>query len=140
MAMLAQGPYAKRDFKVAGLNGISDQTIQVHLGLYAGYVKNTNTLNERLRDLWPRTPRPRRPDYAEITRRLGFEYNGMILHEYYFEQFKAGGSQMPSSGALVDHLKSASAASTPGWPTSRPWAPCAAWVGPCSSRTPPPAG
>jgi hypothetical protein len=23
------------------------------------------------------------PAYSELTRRLGFEYNGMVLHEYY---------------------------------------------------------
>ena len=103
MAMLAQGPYAKRDFNVAGLKGISDNTIQVHLGLYAGYVTNTNTLNERLRDL-VQQGKVGSPDFAEITRRLGFEYNGMILHEYYFEQLKSGGSPMPTSGPLVDHF------------------------------------
>ncbi|MHB1130899.1 MAG: superoxide dismutase [Chloroflexota bacterium] len=103
MAMLAQGPYAKRDFNVAGLQGISDNTIQVHLGLYAGYVANTNTLNERLRDL-VKQGKVGSPDYAEVTRRLGFEYNGMILHEYYFEQFKPGGTPMPTSGRLVDHF------------------------------------
>jgi hypothetical protein len=31
------------------------------------------------------------PAYSEITRRLGFEYNGMVLHEYYFENLKSGG-------------------------------------------------
>ncbi|MHB1005521.1 MAG: superoxide dismutase [Chloroflexota bacterium] len=103
MAQMANGTYQVHDFKIAGLNGISDQTIQVHLGLYAGYVKNTNTLNERLQAL-AKEGKASAPDYAEITRRLGFEYNGMILHEYYFSQFKAGGSPMPRGGALVDHL------------------------------------
>ena len=31
------------------------------------------------------------PAYSELTRRLGFEYNGMVLHEYYFENLKKGG-------------------------------------------------
>jgi flagellar motor protein MotB len=31
------------------------------------------------------------PAYAELTRRLGFEYNGMVLHEYYFGNLKRGG-------------------------------------------------
>ena len=30
------------------------------------------------------------PAYSELTRRLGFEYNGMVLHEYYFENMKKG--------------------------------------------------
>ena len=31
------------------------------------------------------------PAYSELTRRLGFEYNGMVLHEYYFDNLKSGG-------------------------------------------------
>jgi superoxide dismutase, Fe-Mn family len=104
MAMLAQGPYVKKDFNLAGLTGISDNTIQVHLGLYAGYVTNTNALNGRLQDLAGQG-KVGSPDWAEITRRLGFEYNGMILHEYYFGQLKAGGTPMPTSGPLVDAVK-----------------------------------
>lgn len=101
MAMLAQGPYAKKDFNIAGLKGISDNTIQIHLGLYAGYVTNTNNLNGRLQDMASQG-KVSSPDWAEVTRRLGFEYNGMILHEYYFSQLKPGGTPMPTSGPLVD--------------------------------------
>lgn len=104
MGMLAQGPYPQQDFKVGGLSGISDQTIQMHLGLYAGYVKNTNALNEKLQELG-RQGKVGSPDWAEVTRRLGFEYNGMILHEYYFSQLKPGGSEMPKSGPLASALE-----------------------------------
>jgi Fe-Mn family superoxide dismutase len=31
------------------------------------------------------------PAYSELTRRLGFEYNGMVLHEYYFDNLQSGG-------------------------------------------------
>jgi len=31
------------------------------------------------------------PAYSELTRRLGFEYNGMVLHEYYFDNLLSGG-------------------------------------------------
>lgn len=103
MAMLAQGPYVKRDYSISGLKGISDNTIQVHLTLYAGYVANTNTLNGRLQDLAGQG-KVGSPDWAEVTRRLGFEYNGMILHEYYFDQLKPGGTPMPTGGRLVDAL------------------------------------
>lgn len=102
--MLAQGPYQPRDFRISGLNGISDQTIQVHLGLYQGYVKNTNALNERLQDL-AKQGKTGTPDFAEVTRRLGFEYNGMVLHEYYFSQLKPGGTPMSSSGPLAEALQ-----------------------------------
>jgi superoxide dismutase, Fe-Mn family len=99
MAMLAQGPYKQHDFQISGLKGISDQQIEVHLGLYAGYVKNTNSLNERLQDL-VQQGKVGTPDWAEVTRRMGFEYNGMILHEYYFSQLKAGGSEMKADSPL----------------------------------------
>ncbi len=104
MAMLAQGPYQKRDFSISGLTGISDQTIQVHLGLYAGYVANTNTLNQRLQEL-VKEGKAGTPEYAEVTRRLGFEYNGMVLHEYYFSQFRPGGTPMPASGPFVEAVQ-----------------------------------
>jgi Fe-Mn family superoxide dismutase len=36
------------------------------------------------------------PAYSELTRRLGFEYNGMVLHEYYFGNMKRqGGDDAP---------------------------------------------
>ena len=42
-------PYAEKDFShLKGLTGISDKTLEIHLGLYAGYVNNTNILNERV--------------------------------------------------------------------------------------------
>ncbi|MDA8218235.1 MAG: Fe-Mn family superoxide dismutase [Dehalococcoidales bacterium] len=104
MAMLAQGPYKKHEFKISGLKGLSDPQIEVHLGLYAGYVTNTNTLNERIQDL-TKQGKVGSPDWVELTRRLGFEYDGMILHEYYFGQLKAGGAPMPSGGPLVQAIQ-----------------------------------
>jgi len=99
MAMLGQGPYKQRQFDLTGLKGISDQTLTVHLGLYAGYVNNTNALNQRLAQL-AQEGKAGTLDYAELTRRLSFEYDGMILHEYYFGNLKPGGSQFNSSSAL----------------------------------------
>lgn len=84
-------PYIERDFSyLKGLNGISDKTLEIHLGLYAGYVKNTNILNEKVIEL-TEAGKSGTPEYAELKRRYGFEYNGMRLHEYYFENLKAGG-------------------------------------------------
>lgn len=99
MAMLSQTQYKPKDFVLRGLNGLSDKQIEVHLGLYKGYVTNTNTLNERILDLMNQG-KAGTPEYAEQTRRLGFEYNGMVLHEYYFGQLKGGGSQLAQGGGL----------------------------------------
>lgn len=100
MALLTQNPYKQRAFDLSGLTGISDQTLEVHFGLYAGYVKNTNTLNEQLVEMVGQG-KAGSPAYAEITRRLGFEYNGMVLHEYYFGNMKkGGGGDISSSSSL----------------------------------------
>jgi superoxide dismutase, Fe-Mn family len=78
--------YAAKKWDLSGLQGISDGTLQMHFGLYEGYVKNTNLLNEKLGALRADgTAAGANPSYAELVRRLGFEYNGMRLHEYYFD-------------------------------------------------------
>jgi Fe-Mn family superoxide dismutase len=101
MALLAQNPYKQKTFDLSGLNGISDQTLEVHFGLYGGYVKNTNTLNEQLYAMI-QDGKAGTPAYSEITRRLGFEYNGMVLHEWYFGNMtsKGGGADISSSSSL----------------------------------------
>jgi Fe-Mn family superoxide dismutase len=83
-----------------GLQGISDQQIEQHLALYQGYVKNTNQLNEEIADLL-HSGKASTPDYAELTRRLGFEYNGMILHEYYFGNLTSGAKAEPAAKSAV---------------------------------------
>lgn len=87
-------PYKEQDFsRLKGLKGISDETLEIHLGLYSGYVKNTNILNEKVIEL-TEGGKSGSPEYAELKRRYGFEYNGMRLHEYYFENLKPNGSDM----------------------------------------------
>lgn len=93
-------PYAEKDFKhLHGLTGISDKTLEVHFGLYAGYVKNTNILNEKIVELIE-SGKSGTPEYAELKRRYGFEYNGMRLHEYYFGNMKTGGSELKEQSAI----------------------------------------
>jgi Fe-Mn family superoxide dismutase len=78
--------YAPKKWDLSGLSGISDATLETHFTLYEGYVKNTNLLNEQLAELRNSGEnKGSNPKYAEIVRRLGFEYNGMRLHEYYFD-------------------------------------------------------
>jgi superoxide dismutase, Fe-Mn family len=75
------------------LNGISDQTLEMHFKLYEGYVKETNKLTEKISEFLAdgKVDQEEMPAYSELTRRLGFEYNGMVLHEYYFDNMKQGG-------------------------------------------------
>ena len=84
--------YKPRQFDLSGLNGISDQTLEMHFKLYEGYVTNTNTYTRKIAELLKdgRVDQEEVPAYSELTRRLGFEYNGMVLHEYYFGNMKKG--------------------------------------------------
>jgi Fe-Mn family superoxide dismutase len=88
--MLAKQPYRVKSFDLSGLKGISDKTLETHFKLYEGYVKETNRLNERIEEFLKdgKVDQEELPAYAELTRRLGFEYNGMVLHEYYFGNLK----------------------------------------------------
>ena len=101
MTTLTQQSYTAKKFDLAALQGISDQTLQVHFGLYEGYVKNTNLLNEQIAEqIKAGTAAGANPHFAELTRRLGFEYNGMRLHEYYFGNMTKNAGGTP--GAVVE--------------------------------------
>jgi Fe-Mn family superoxide dismutase len=91
--MGSSGIYQARQFNLSGLKGISDQTLEMHFKLYEGYVKETNKLTERINEFISdgKVDQEEMPAYSEITRRLGFEYNGMVLHEYYFDNLIRGG-------------------------------------------------
>jgi Fe-Mn family superoxide dismutase len=105
MATLVQQSYAPKKWTLAGLTGISDQTLEIHFGLYEGYVKNTNLLNEQIAEkIKAGQVAGADPGFAELTRRLGFEYNGMVLHEYYFDNMTANAGAAPTSGKLHDAL------------------------------------
>jgi Fe-Mn family superoxide dismutase len=99
--------YVAKKWQLAGLEGISDKTLEMHFGLYEGYVKNVNLLNERLAALRSSgEPKGADPAYAELVRGLGFEYNGMRLHEYYFDNMTTH-PQPIGSGTLLDSLGAA---------------------------------
>jgi len=87
------GSYKARQFDLSGLTGISDQTLEMHFKLYEGYVKETNNLTEKITQFISdgKVDQEEMPAYSELTRRMGFEYNGMVLHEYYFDNLQKGG-------------------------------------------------
>src|SRR5436190_6217813 len=90
--MYETGLYAAKHFPLSGLTGISDRTLEMHFKLYEGYVKETNTLTERIADFLRdgRVDQEEMPAYSELKRRFGFECNGMVLHEYYFGNLARG--------------------------------------------------
>lgn len=89
--------YTEQQFKLTGLKGLSDQQIEVHLKLYVGYVKNVNAIMGKLEELKADSEKNALA-LSELKRRFGFEFNGMRLHELYFE---ALGSNDQGSGSLV---------------------------------------
>jgi len=91
--MSSAGSYKARQFNLSNLKGISDETLEMHFKLYEGYVKETNNLTNRITDIIQdgNVDQEEMPAYSELTRRLGFEYNGMVLHEYYFDNLQSGG-------------------------------------------------
>ena len=87
--------YQAQDFThLIGTPGMSESLLKNHFTLYEGYVKNTNTLIEL-----KKTTEPGTPQFAELERRFGWEWNGMRLHELYFGNMKSGGSAL-SDGVL----------------------------------------
>jgi len=92
--------YTAKTFDLSDLTGISNETLAMHFKLYEGYVTNTNVLNQRIADLiGTGTLDPTQSAaFSELKRRFGFEYNGMVLHEYYFENMQKHGTGDPSTG------------------------------------------
>jgi Fe-Mn family superoxide dismutase len=98
---MANESYKPKTFDLSDLTGISDQTLEMHFKLYEGYVTNTNLLTEKISEILAdgKVDKEELPAYSELTRRLGFEYNGMVLHEYYFANMKRGGGGEPAKNA-----------------------------------------
>lgn len=95
--------YTPQTFDDLGdLDGISRDQIAEHLALYAGYVTQVNALNDELNVLRSKGRASGRDlEFAELTRRLGFEYNGMILHEYYFSNLRSGAASDPAPTSKI---------------------------------------
>jgi Fe-Mn family superoxide dismutase len=84
-------PYAAKDYaKLVGMEGFSDTLLKNHFTLYQGYVTNTNKVLDTL-DQMAKDGKSAAPEFAELKRRLGWEFNGMRLHELYFENLGGKG-------------------------------------------------
>lgn len=94
---------AQLALKPTELSGISESQIEQHWKLYEGYVTQVNTLLEELQALRMEGKGGSLP-YADRRRRSGFEYNGMVLHEYYFGNLKAGVAEPSQISDLVKTL------------------------------------
>ena len=95
--------YAANDYsKLIGMEGLGQTLLNNHFTLYQGYVTNTNKLMDTLATML-KEGKVGTPEYAELKRRLGFEFNGMRLHEYYFGNL-GGKKALDQSGKLGKKL------------------------------------
>ena len=115
--MIEKPTYKPKEFNLSGLSGISDKTLEMHFKLYQGYVKETNNLTEKISEFLAdgKVDQEEMPAYSELTRRLGFEYNGMVLHEYYFGNMKRQGSVDPEKTSTFYKLAEQSFGSYDIW-------------------------
>lgn len=93
--------YTAKQFNLPELEGLSADQVKAHLGLYEGYVKHTNVLRQQIADLTALDKEKYAYAIMETRRRLGFEFNGMRMHEYYFEQFEEGAVAADADSALA---------------------------------------
>ena len=66
------------------IKGLDDDLLRMHFKLYQGYVNNSNLLLQKIQDL-NTSGQNRTPEFAGLKHMLGWEFDGMLLHEYYFE-------------------------------------------------------
>jgi Fe-Mn family superoxide dismutase len=105
--------YTAQDYsKLLKMKDFSETLLQNHFTLYQGYVTNVNKLLESLDSLL-KEGNASRPDYAEMKRRLGWEFNGMRLHELYFGNL--GGTGTLDTGSSLSEKLAVAFGSREAW-------------------------
>src|SRR5262245_28301014 len=72
------------DYLIERVPAINEDLFKMHFKLYQGYVNNTNAILQKLQELTNKGE-SRTPQFGALKRILGWEFDGMLLHEYYFE-------------------------------------------------------
>jgi Fe-Mn family superoxide dismutase len=93
--------FEEKKFDIPKLKGISEKTIEEHLKLYAGYVKNANLIQSMLEMYGKTDAEDGKYSVSEIRRRFAFEFGGMRNHEVYFSQFEGGPQPLGESSELA---------------------------------------
>lgn len=94
---------AKNFDSLLGTPGFSDTLLKNHFTLYQGYVTNTNKLNDEIKSLTI-DGKIGTPTYNELKRRYGWEFNGMRLHELYFDNLINGGTILETTSTLASKI------------------------------------
>jgi len=96
--------FTTKIFEIGELTGISQKNIEEHLKLYKGYVTNTNLIFNKISEL-KFDPEKNAYVLAELQRRLGFEFNGMRNHEYYFASLSGGAKEINIESELYKKIE-----------------------------------
>ncbi len=97
--------YKTKDFSnLLGINGLSDNLLKLHFALYNGYVTNINKLLNILQNM-TKEGKIATPEFAELKRRFGWEFNGMRLHEYYFENLTKKGKKLDQNTKIFKKIE-----------------------------------
>jgi len=121
--------YTPRTFTLPELKGLSKKQVDVHIALYEGYVKHVNLILDTIKRLREEDTEKNAFVINELRRRLSFEFDGMRMHEYYFEQFENGADvaddRSPLRGAVeekygdwngfLSHIKEVAGTRGIGW-------------------------
>jgi Fe-Mn family superoxide dismutase len=96
--------YEPKTFTFPELEGISKKTMDEHVGLYQGYVKNFNAISAAIAEL-TKDHEKNIHAISELIRRRSFEFDGMRLHEYYFSQLEGGATALDANGPFAKALE-----------------------------------
>ena len=121
--------YTTKNFSLPTIEGLSPDQIEVHLKLYAGYVTHTNLIVDTIAKLKEQDAAGNAYAINELRRRLGFEFDGMRMHEHYFTQLEGGPvapnpesslqklatSKYGSTEAFIEHIKEVATTRGIGW-------------------------
>ena len=97
--------YQPKEFILPTVDGISKKTIEVHLGLYSGYVTNLNAQYQKIRELCEQGGEDVMVAVSALTRRIPFELAGVINHEYYFGVLAGGPTPLSESSVFADAVQ-----------------------------------
>jgi Fe-Mn family superoxide dismutase len=97
--------FEEQKFNIGDLKGISAKTIEEHLKLYSGYIKNSNTIISKIEE-YAKDSEGNAYALGELQRRFGFEFDGMRNHEFYFKHLEGGSTALTTSGSLHQAIES----------------------------------
>lgn len=95
--------FEEKKFNIPELQGLSVKSVEEHLKLYSGYVKNANTILQKIEE-YSKDSEAHAYALGELQRRFGFEFDGMRNHEIYFNHLEDGSNELNAEGALFQAI------------------------------------